>query len=288
MDLAPLVLSVLSPAPPRGSVIAFVGAGGKTSGLYALAGELAADGARVLVTTTTMIYDPAREGGRDLDGVELLLPLAPDADREAPSSPGSLERALDRVRARAARGKVLLVASNPLPAEGKLRGIDPELLEALAPAFDYLLVEADGSRGLPVKAPGPAEPVMPPCADLVVGCVGLDCLGKPIAAGTVHRHELFTVLVGARPGEALTVAHLGALAAARDGLFKAAPASARRLVALNKADLLSATSPDSVLDAFGSPLANGIDLVAACSFTARSDRILAHRRGTPRTGFASV
>ena len=183
---------------------------------------------------------------------------------------------------------MLLVASRALPAEGKLRGIDPDLLEVLAPAFDYLLVEADGSRRLPVKAPGPAEPVMPPCADLVLGCVGLDCLGTPIAADTVHRHELFADLVGAQTGEAITAAHLVALAIAKAGLFKAAPPSARRLVALNKADLLSASSLDSVLDAFESSPSNGIDLVAACSFAARSDRVLALRRGTPRSGFPSI
>jgi probable selenium-dependent hydroxylase accessory protein YqeC len=288
MEFAALVLSILPHALPRGSVLAFVGAGGKTSGLYALAGELAAGGARVLVTTTTMIFDPAREGGRGLDGIESLGALAPDADRESPSSIGALERALDRIGAGAAAGKVLLVASGALPAEGKLRGIDPDLLEALAPAFDYLLVEADGSRRLPVKAPGPAEPVLPACADLVLGCVGLDCLGRPIAADTVHRHELFAGLVGAQTGEEITAAHLVALATAKAGLFKAAPPSARRLVALNKADLLSASSLDSVLDAFEISFSSGIDLVAACSFAARSDRVLAYRHGTPPPGLPSV
>ena len=288
MEFAALVLSILPRALPRGSVLAFVGAGGKTSALYALAGELAAGGARVLVTTTTMIYDPAREGGRGLDGVELLHSLAPGADRESPSAILSLGSAFDRIGARAASGKVLLVASGALPAEGKLRGIDPDLLESLAPAFDYLLVEADGSRGLPVKAPGPEEPVMPACADLVLGCVGLDCLGTPISADTVHRNEAFADIVGAQRGEAITAAHLVALATAKDGLFKAAPPSARRLVALNKADLLSAGSLGSVLDAFEITFSNGIDLVAACSFTARSDRVIAHRRGTQRLGLPSV
>ncbi|MCX7030912.1 MAG: selenium cofactor biosynthesis protein YqeC [Spirochaetes bacterium] len=288
MRFTDCVLSVLSPTPLRGSILAFVGAGGKTSALYALAGELAADGARVLVTMTTMIYDPASEGGRGLEGVDVLHEFAPDTNRESHSSIGSRERALDRIRARAAPGKVFCVASKALPSEGKLRGIDPDLLEALAPAFDYLLVEADGSRRLPVKAPGPAEPVMPPCADLVLGCVGLDCLGRPIAADTVHRHERFADLVGAQTGEAITAAHLVALATAKAGLFKAAPPSARRLVVLNKADLLSASSLDSVLGAFESSPLNGIDLIVACTFAARSDRVLALRRGTPQPGFPSV
>ena len=282
MDLAELVLSVLPSARPRGSIVAFVGAGGKTSGLYALAGELAARGASVLVTTTTMMYDPAGEGRRGLSGVELLDPLAPDADRTSVHAVESLERALARIGTRAAPGRVLMAASGALPAEGKLRGIAPDLLETLARSFDWLLVEADGSRRLPVKAPGPAEPVMPPCADLVLGCVGLDCLGKPIAAETVHRHELFAGLVGARMGEAITAAHLAALATAKDGLFKATPPSAHRIVVLNKADLLSAGRLDAVLDAFDGASAQGIDLVAACQFAAPSDRVVALRRAVSR------
>jgi probable selenium-dependent hydroxylase accessory protein YqeC len=282
MELAELVRSVVPPSRARGAIVAFVGAGGKTTGLYALAGELAATGARVLVTTTTLIYDPGREGGRGLDGVDVIPELSPDADCGSPASIASRERALDRVRARAAPGRVFCVASKSLPAEGKLRGIDSELLEALATAFDWLLVEADGSRRLPVKAPGPAEPVMPPGADLVLGCVGLDCLGAPIAASTVHRHELFARLVGAAVGEAITAAHLALLAGARDGLFKAAPPSARRIAALNQADILPAGRLDAVLDAFDGACAQGIDLVAACRFAAPSGRVVTVRRGAPR------
>jgi probable selenium-dependent hydroxylase accessory protein YqeC len=281
MELADLVLSVLPPRSRGGSILAFVGAGGKTSGLYALAGELAARGARVLVTTTTMMYDPAREGGRRLDGVELLDLLAPEADRASSSAVDSLEHALARIGSRAASGRVLLVASGALAAEGKIRGIGPDLPARLALSFDYVLVEADGSRRLPVKAPGQAEPVMPLSTDLVLGFIGLDCLGTPIAVGTVHRHELFARLVGAAPGESITAAHLAGLAGAEDGLFKASPPSARRIVVLNKADLLPAGRLDAILDAFTGFLAagSGIDLVAACAVTARCDRILSLRRG---------
>jgi probable selenium-dependent hydroxylase accessory protein YqeC len=229
-----------------------------------------------------MIYDPDREGGRSLDGVAVLPELSPDAGDGSTASIASRKRALDRVMARAASGSVFCIASESLPAEGKLRGIDPGLLEALAPAFDWLLVEADGSRRLPVKAPGSTEPVMPSGTDLVLGCVGLDCLGTPIAAGTVHRHDLFARLAGAAPGEAITAAHLAALAAAKDGLFKAAPPSARRVVALNKADLLPAGRLGAVLDAFDGVSAQGVDLVAACRFAAPFDRVVAARRVAPR------
>jgi probable selenium-dependent hydroxylase accessory protein YqeC len=175
-----------------------------------------------------------------------------------------------------------MAASGALAAEGKIRGIGPDLPARLAPAFDWLLVEADGSRRLPVKAPGPAEPAMPSRADLVLGFIGLDCLGAPIAAGTVHRHELFARLVGAQAGEAITAAHLVTLATAKEGLFKAAPPSARRIVVLNKADLLPAGRLDAVLDAFDGASAQGIDIVAACCVAAPSGRVVAIRRGIPR------
>ena len=129
---------------------------------------------------------------------------------------------------------------------------------------------------------------MPAGTDLVLGCVGLDCLGAPIAAGTVHRHELFARLVGAAPGEAITAAHLAALATAQDGLFKAAPPSARRIVVLNKADLLPAGRLDAVLDAFDGASRAGIDLVAACRFAAPSDRVVAVRRAAPRPDVPGV
>ncbi len=309
--------------PGRGFLSAFVGAGGKTSALYALAEELAARGSRVLVSTTTKIYDPRLEGGRPLARIELAPELAPlpmpNAGRGAaasaelaggstPPAPGLDARraaALDRVRALASPGKIILLAAEPLPDEGKLRGVSPEALCALSDAFDHILVEADGARRLPVKAPGPDEPVVPSCADLVVGCVGLDCLGAPIGADTVHRSGLFAKLVGARTGESITARHLARLAAAPEGLFKAAPPGARRLVALNKAELLSRDELEALLDAFAparragtpaeaarstlpapaEPLAGAepeplpaVDAVACCRFAAPAGRVLRLRR----------
>jgi hypothetical protein len=42
------------------------------------------------------------------------------------------------------------------------------------------LVEADGARGLLVKAPGLHEPTIPPCADLVCVLASLDAVGRPL------------------------------------------------------------------------------------------------------------
>lgn len=83
--------------------------------------------------------------------------------------------------------------------EGKLVdcGLPYELLQQYA---DYVLVEADGSRRLPLKAHAAHEPAIPdPCGQIIC-VVGLSGLGKPISE-FVHRSEIFCSLTGAAPEE---------------------------------------------------------------------------------------
>ncbi len=54
--MPPLSSLIRLPAKP---LISIVGAGGKTTTMYTLAAELAAQGKRVVTTTTTNIYIPA-------------------------------------------------------------------------------------------------------------------------------------------------------------------------------------------------------------------------------------
>lgn len=65
--------------------------------------------------------------------------------------------------------------------------------EALAELADYVLVEADGSKQLPLKAHLPHEPVIPACADQVIQVVGLSGMGKPIEKAA-HRPERYAEL----------------------------------------------------------------------------------------------
>ena len=46
---------------------------------------------------------------------------------------------------------------------------------------DVILVEADGSKRLPVKVPGPKEPVIPENSDQILCIYGLGALGKQAA-----------------------------------------------------------------------------------------------------------
>ena len=79
-------------------------------------------------------------------------------------------------------------------------GIPYEVLASLA---DFVLVEADGSRQLPLKAHAEHEPVIPACSRQVICVVGLSGLHRPVAEA-VHRAELFCSLADCSPEDAAT------------------------------------------------------------------------------------
>jgi len=217
--------------PRRGVIAAFVGAGGKTTAIFALARLAADEGLSVAVTTTTRIYDPRDEAGRSFDDV-VLDPLLGQAAAVALADPAAVGLRLPAARS----GRITVLATGRDVGQGKLIGMDPSRCAALAGVFDLVLVEADGSRGLPVKAPAGHEPALPREADIVFGFIGLDCLDKAATTAFVHRLGNFLSVTGVAPGSPIAPAHLGRLAARPEGLFKSAPAGALRVVVLNKAD----------------------------------------------------
>ncbi len=101
------------------------------------------------------------------------------------------------------------------PAErGKLAAPDvpPERLCRLA---DYVLVEADGSRGLPLKAHLAHEPVVPAGARTIL-LVGASGFGQPIGRAA-HRPERFAALCGAGPEGTATPERVAAVLLAEGG-----------------------------------------------------------------------
>lgn len=225
--------------------ISLVGAGGKTSLMQALAAELAGTGARVLCATTTRIYRPPGP---------LLLAAG--------------EQALRREIAEAlAPGRSLTIGAGLEPAGGrqKVVGLPPGTLDWLwgQGLADYLLVEADGAQGRPLKAPRAHEPVVPAHSTLVVGVLGLSGLGQPADPASVFALPEFCAATGAEEGQAITPAHLAALIRHPAGLFKGAPPAARRVVLLNQAELSGAAQrAEEVRRGLGEP-ASKLSLVSA-------------------------
>ncbi|MFH2131026.1 MAG: selenium cofactor biosynthesis protein YqeC, partial [bacterium] len=205
--------------PEKNSVIAFVGAGGKTTTIYTLARELKQKGFRILVTTTTAMFHPDRDGWP----YDRLL-TGRDISRLIPPVGGS--------------GSLTIAAAVSDPESGKIRGFAPEIIDVLqqAAGFDMILVEADGSRGCPLKAPAPYEPVLPASTRTVVGVIGLDSLGKPLDEKTVHRSLLFSQLTGLDINQPVSPDAIQTLLLSPRGLFKDTPPTAERIVILNKAD----------------------------------------------------
>jgi len=203
-----------------GEVIAFTGGGGKTTAMFQLAAELA-PGMRVLTTTTTRIF-----------GTQAHLSPAhhiftPD-QRLADVLP-ALNRAIDQF------GQVLLIGPTEA-ATGKAFGLPPEFIDQLAATgqFGAIIIEADGSRMLPFKAPAAYEPVIPDSTTLVTPVVGLDVLGCPLTAQFVHRPELVSQISGAAPGQPVSTEVLAAVLAHPAGGLKNIPPAARVIPLLNK------------------------------------------------------
>ena len=87
-------------------------------------------------------------------------------------------------------------------AEGKLT--TPALpFSVLADAADYVIVEADGSKRLPLKAHASHEPAIPENTRKTVCVVGASGFGKPVEQA-VHRPELFCARTGAHMGGIVT------------------------------------------------------------------------------------
>jgi probable selenium-dependent hydroxylase accessory protein YqeC len=200
--------------------VALVGAGGKTSLMFALAEELQGLGESVVTSTTTKIWH--REASKS--------PCTIYIDQES----AWRERLRQGLRS---QGHVFL--GKEILDTGKIQGVSPSLLDEAYQdqGMDYLIVEADGSAGHPVKAPDDHEPVIPGSATVVVAMMGIEAIGQPIGPETIFRMDIFNRLTGARPGQVLTGDLLAGLFTAPQGIFKGTPDAARRVVFLNKTDI---------------------------------------------------
>lgn len=156
-------------------VTAVIGGGGKTFLLRTLGEELVKAGRKVLLCTTTKIFP--------FDGLPCVMETGADA-------------------LLAARARGGLVCAGTLLDSGKLTApaVPMAQLEAL---FDCVLVEADGSAHLPLKAHAPHEPVIPAEAAQTICVVGASGFGKPIRE-VAHRPKRYAELAGAAETDLVT------------------------------------------------------------------------------------
>jgi molybdenum cofactor cytidylyltransferase len=197
--------------------VALVGAGGKTTALFRLAGEYPPP---VVVTTTTHL------------GIEQLALGGRHIVLDSPQSLEAIETELP--------AQVLMLTGPATPDGSRWQGLDSDLMELVRQLARRhgmpLLIEADGSRRLPLKAPAEHEPAIPGFVDTVIVVAGLEGVGKALDGKTVHRPEIFAPLSGISQGETITVEALERVIRHPAGGLKNIPAGARRMALLNGAD----------------------------------------------------
>lgn len=189
----------------KGRVVSLVGGGGKTTLLYAMARHCAQKGWRVLVSTTTHIQCPQNGAWAQTDA---------------------------QLAALWAQGRYA-VAGTAAPG-GKLTFPPPEQWAAWRPQADFVLLEADGAKRLPCKAPAAHEPVLLPESDVVLAVTGLSALGRPLRE-VCFRTEYACALLHTGPETLLTPELLAHLLASGEG-GRRQVGSRTFYVVLNQAD----------------------------------------------------
>jgi molybdenum cofactor cytidylyltransferase len=138
-------------------------------------------------------------------------------------------------------GVTLLIG--PEGNENRMVGLSLELIHQvrrLAGVHQVpLLIEADGSRQKPLKAPAEHEPVVPDFIDTTVVVAGLSGVGELLNEENTHRPERFSKVSGLGMGERISPEDVVMVLLHPQGGLKGIPKDAKRLVLLNQADDLS-------------------------------------------------
>lgn len=195
-----------------GARLALVGAGGKSTALFALARQRR--GPTWLAASTHLALAQAAAADQH-------IVLEPDALLPADLPPTG----------------VTLFTGLP-DGDGRLLGLKPDQLNALHTHAGEipLLVEADGSRRRPLKGPAAHEPAVPEFVTTVVVVAGWGGLGRLISEEVVHRPERFAELAALEVGAPISASALTAVLVHPQGGMKNIPLAARRVALLNQCD----------------------------------------------------
>ena len=149
---------------PNKGVTAVIGSGGKTSLIRALAYELAS-GSKVLICSDHAM---------------------PATGFEHISGRGDIASAARALTAAAAVGMPAVIGELK---DGVIRPVKTNI-DAAAGYADYLFLEVDDSRGLPLTAHFSGQPVLPRCTRSVIEVIGLSGLCRPVrmAANNAERY----------------------------------------------------------------------------------------------------
>lgn len=193
-------------------MVAFVGAGGKSSAILRIVRELEEEDIGVLVAPTT----------------KMLLGVA-ERMGEILTADGAADDELRSKVAAALSERGTAFVGGAIVSKNRVGGVEADLVPKLAPKDGVTLVEADGSRRRPLKGTAEYEPALPEGVTLVVAVGGTRALGETVGEVHVHRPEVFSEITGAAPGHTITT---HAFARALLAGFHNTPQDARRAALL--------------------------------------------------------
>ena len=178
----------------KGDIITLTGAGGKTACLFRL-GEEQQMGKALLTTTTSMKY-PGK------DQVEVIYS---ETDVEIPHLVPE-------------KGRTFLYGKRR--PEDKCGPLSAEKIKAASIGYDVTVIEADGSRRLPLKGYLAREPCIPEFASLNIGVTVVWGIGKIAEESWILRWREFQQMIGIRSGEVVNEQHIAKWILHPDGMFK--------------------------------------------------------------------
>lgn len=158
-------------------VIAVVGSGGKTTLIHRLAEQYQKEGKRVFVTTSTHMFIEPDTLLTD-DAEEIIKKLEKDGYVMAGIKTGE-----------------------------KIKALSPETYKTVSSYADITLVEADGSRHLPIKFPNEQEPVIYENVNEIIIVCGLPAIGHPLKDVT-FRPELVQKCLNIPENTKITPTHI--------------------------------------------------------------------------------
>lgn len=202
----------------------FVGSGGKTSLIRALAYDLSKT-AKVIVATTTKMFPPEEMSFID-GGIEAV--------------------------------REILAKRNPVctgvrTANGKIRAPISSFSD-LCSLADYVLVEADGAKHFPLKIPNETEPVYPKETSGIVCVLGLSAIGKSFHDACFRSERIKNITVK-NTGDIITATDAATLVLDQRGVLWNMPDGTLVSVVCNQADfekdILNANEIAAILNANG-------------------------------------
>jgi len=231
----------------EGDILTLTGAGGKTACLFRL-GEEQQKGKVLLTTTASMNYP-------DKEQVEEVYS---ETDVEIPQPVPE-------------NGRTFLYGKRR--PEDKCGPVREEMIKAVSTGYDVTVIEADGSRGLPLKGYLASEPCIPDFASLNIGVATLRGIGKMADKTWILRWKEFQQMVGIRSGEEINERHIAKWISHPSGMFKGS--CGRKVLFFNQVEKEAQMEQvDRVVGSLESHFRNQLFRIVAGSVKNRQYRVL--------------